>query len=143
MSINRNNNTEATMTKIKLTTTERKTLAILGKRLPICDLGKNKFRSTAWALCRSQPNLISFDKEAGRWVISAEGRKYMSRAGKGSRWVKWAAEAGRGQEMIDTLNTEGTDGGHRILREMEEARREREALTTIDRLVIVTRREAS
>lgn len=102
------------MTTTKLTTAERKALAIIGDRLPICDLGKDRFRSIACDLERSRPDLVTF--EMPYWKLTDLGRANMGRAGKGSRWVKWAAEHGDADEMIAALNTGGTDAGHEILK---------------------------
>jgi hypothetical protein len=104
---------------MKLTTADRKALAICGHRLPICDLGKDRYRSRISDLTHSHPQYVAMSQDGRRWELTKLGTAMMGRAGKGSTWVKWAADAGRGEEMINALNSGGTEAGHVILREME------------------------
>tara|TARA_R110000744_G_scaffold380215_1_gene500285 strand:- start:63490 stop:63813 length:324 start_codon:yes stop_codon:yes gene_type:complete len=106
------------MQNIKLTTADRKALAICGHRLPICDLGKDRYRSRISDLTRTHPQYVAMTQDGRRWELTDLGRAMMGRAGKGSTWVKWAADAGREQDMIDALNSGGTEAGHVLLREM-------------------------
>tara|TARA_R110002167_G_scaffold93122_1_gene249781 strand:+ start:17900 stop:18214 length:315 start_codon:yes stop_codon:yes gene_type:complete len=103
---------------MKLSSTDRKALSICGDRLPTCDMGKDAYRSRISDLTRSHPQYVAMTEDGRRWELTDLGRAMMSRAGKGSTWVKWAARVGRAQDMIDALNSGGTEAGHALLREM-------------------------
>lgn len=103
----------------KLTTRQRKALAICGDRLPICDLGKDAYRGLIDDMARSShPWLVI--RTARGWLLTEAGRAAMGRAGKGSTWAKWAMKGGPDAQrrMIDALNSGGCKAGHQVLRDL-------------------------
>lgn len=110
--------------RYELTRSDKRALAILGGRLTVGDMGKDKFRERISYLIFVRPELAhfcNFATEGRGWDISDEGRKHMAKATpKGCNFAKWAErqEEGAGKKMAAILNASGTEGGHAYLREL-------------------------
>ena len=106
----------------KLTSAERKALAVLGDRLPVCVFrNKDKFRSEAYYLANEGIYARWTDESKSTWEITFLGRDKMAKANKSTKWVKWCQEF-RGDDaalrMIHALNTEGVKAGLALMAEL-------------------------
>ncbi len=101
---------------MKLTSNDRKALAILGQRRPICDMGKDRYRSVMYDLCR-EGTFARFVE--GSWELTSLGRENIGKV-RGGVWCRWAEsmKAGGAKRMAAALNSGGTEAGHALLNEL-------------------------
>tara|TARA_R110002153_G_scaffold132597_1_gene281611 strand:- start:6256 stop:6603 length:348 start_codon:yes stop_codon:yes gene_type:complete len=106
---------------MKLSSTDRKALAILGQRRPICDMGKDKYREVIHNLIRNDSGMARYT--LGGWEITELGRASMGKV-RGGVWCKWAErfKVGGAKLMADALNSGGCDAGHLLLDELRAER---------------------
>ena len=107
------------MSNITITSNDRKALAILGQRRPICDMGKHAYREVIHNLIRSGSGMARYIPTTGGWEITDLGRASMGKV-RGGVWCRWAEgfKVGGAKLMAATLNQGGTEAGHLLLDEL-------------------------
>ncbi len=105
----------------KLSATEKRTLAVIGERLTIGDMSKNKFRQCADELARYDSDLVVLTEDWSGYELTPLGELHMARAtAKNNNFSRWAEakKLGAGQRMADYLNADGVDRGLKFLKEL-------------------------
>lgn len=100
----------------------RRTLAIIGQRMPHCDQAEGTLLDNASVMAR-EGVLVRWKPgmEGRAWEITFLGRQEMGKATKKCTWAKWAEsmQPGGAELMRQALNDGGCEAGHKLLDQLQ------------------------